>query len=71
MFKTYEDAHTKDLQVDMDEDIPAYSTDHRLEEKLEIAQKSLKEINLKSQDNWYTKCSMTGHSKDNYRHDIS
>ena len=31
-FKTYEDALTKSLQVDMDEDIPAYPTDHRLEE---------------------------------------
>ena len=29
-FKTYKDALTKSLQVEMDEDIPAYSTDHRL-----------------------------------------
>ena len=34
-FKTYEDALTKALQVEMDEDIPAYPTDHRLEEQLE------------------------------------
>ena len=34
-FKTYEDAPTKALQVEMDEDIPAYPTDHRLEEPLE------------------------------------
>ena len=33
-FKTYEDAMTKALQVEMDEDIPAYPTDHRLEEQL-------------------------------------
>ena len=33
-FKSYEDALTKSLQVEMDEDIPAYSTDHRLEEQL-------------------------------------
>ena len=50
IFKSYEDALTKSLQVEMDEDIPAYSTDHRLEEQLEIVQKSLKELNLKSQD---------------------
>ena len=31
-FKTYEDALTKSLQVEMDEDIPAYPRDHRLEE---------------------------------------
>ena len=31
-FKSYEDALTKDLQVEIDEDIPEYSTDHRLEE---------------------------------------
>ena len=31
-FKSYEDALTKALQVEMDEDIPAYSTDHILEE---------------------------------------
>ena len=31
-FKTYEDALTKSLQVEMDEDILAYSTDHILKE---------------------------------------
>ena len=41
-FKTYEDALTKALQVEMDEDIPAYPTDHRIEEQLESVQKSLK-----------------------------
>ena len=55
----------------MDEDIPVYPMDHRLEEQLEIVQKSLKELNLKSQDIWCTKCSMAGHSKDNCRQDIS
>ena len=55
----------------MDEDIPVYPTDHRLEEQLEIVQKSLKELNLKSQDIWCTKCSTAGHSKDNCRQDIS
>ena len=50
IFNSYEDALTKSLQAEMDEDIPAYSTDHRLEEQLETVQKSLKELNLKSQD---------------------
>ena len=49
-FKTYEDALTKALQVEMDEYIPVYSIDHRLKEQLEIVYKSLKELNLKSQD---------------------
>ena len=31
-FKTYEDVLTKALQVEMDEDFPAYPTDTRLEE---------------------------------------
>ena len=35
-FKTYEDALTKALQVEMDEDISAYPTDHILEEQLDI-----------------------------------
>ena len=30
-FKTYEDVLTKSLQVEMDEDFPAYPTDTRLE----------------------------------------
>ena len=47
-FKTYEDALTKAIQVEMDEDFPAYPTDNRLEEQLEIMQKYLKEINLKN-----------------------
>ena len=34
-FKTYEYALTQALQVEMDEDIPAYPTDHRIEEQLE------------------------------------
>ena len=67
----YEDALTKALQVEMDEDFPAYPTDTRLEKQLEIMQKSLKELNLKNQDIWCTKCSTTGHAKDNCRQDIS
>ena len=35
-FKTYEDVLTKALQVEMDEDFPAYPTDTRLEEQLNI-----------------------------------
>ena len=33
-FKTYEDVLTKALQVEMDEDFPAYPTNTRLEEQL-------------------------------------
>ena len=64
-FKTYEDGLTKALQVEMDEDIPTYPKDHRLEQQLENIQKSLKELSLKNQEIWCTKCSMAGHSKDN------
>ena len=64
-FKTYEDALTKVLQVDMDKDFLAYPMDAILEEQLEIMQKYLKELNLKNQDTWCTKCSTTGHTKDN------
>ena len=49
-FKTYEDALTKALQVEMDEDFPSYPTYTRMEEWLEIMQKYLKELNLKIQD---------------------
>ena len=49
-FKTYEDALTKALQVEMDEDFLSYAIDIRLEEQLEIMQKLLKELNLKNQD---------------------
>ena len=69
--KTYEDALTKALQVEMDEDIPAYPMDHRLEEQLENVQNSLKELTLKNQEIWCTKCSTAGHSKDNCRHEYS
>ena len=62
----YEDALTKALQVEMDEDFLAYPTDTRLEEQLEIMQKSLKEMNLKNQDVWCTKCSTVRHTEDNY-----
>ena len=37
-------------KVEMDEDFPAYPVDTRLEEQLEIMQKSLKELKLKNQD---------------------
>ena len=67
----YEDALTKALQVEMDEDFPTYPIDTKLEEQLEIMQKSLKELNLKNQDVWCTKCSMAGHNKYNCRQDIS
>ena len=55
----------------MDEDIPAYPTHHRLEEQLENVQKSLKELTLKNQEIWCTKCSTAGHSKDNCRQEYS
>ena len=70
-FKTYKDALTKSLQVEMDEDFPTYPMDTRLEEQLEIMQKSLKEMNLKNQDVWCTKCSTAGHTKDNCQQDIN
>ena len=47
-FKTYEDALTKALQVEMDEDIPAYPTNQRLEQQLKNVQKYLKELSLKN-----------------------
>ena len=70
-FKTYEDALTKALQVEMDEDFPEYPIDIRLEEQLEIMQKSLRELNLKNQDVQCTKCSMVGHTKDNCQQETS
>ena len=60
-FKTYEEVLTKALQVEMDEDFLAFPTDNRLEEHLEILQKYLKELNLKSQDIWCMKYSMARH----------
>ena len=71
MFKMYKDALTRDLQMEMDKYLLAYPMDTRLEEQLEIRQKSLKELNLKNQDVWCTKCSINGHTKYNYRQDIS
>ena len=70
-FKTYEEALTKALQVDMDEDYPSHPMDNWIEEQLEIMKKSLRELNLKGQDIWCTNCSMAGHTKDNYRQDAS
>ena len=54
----------------MDEYFLAYPFDTSLEEQLEIMHKYLKEIKLKNQDVWCTKCSMAGHTKDNFRQDI-
>ena len=70
-FKTYGDALTKALQVEMDEEFPTFPIDNRIEEQLKIMHKYLKEINLKSQDIWCMKCSTAGHSKENYQQDIS
>ena len=67
----YEYALTKALQVEMDEDIPAYPTDHILEEQLKNMQKYLKELTLKNQEIRCTKCSTASHSKDNCRHEYS
>ena len=38
-FKTYEDALTKVLQVEMDEDYPTHPVDNGIEEQLEIMKK--------------------------------
>ena len=53
-FKTYEDALSKAMQLEMDEYFPAYPVDTKLNERLEIMQKYLKEMNLKNQDIWCT-----------------
>ena len=50
----------------MDEDFLAYPIDTRLEEQLEIMQKYFKELTLKNQDAWCTKCSTSEHTKDNH-----
>ena len=46
-FKSYEEALTKELQVEKDDDYPTNPVDNHIEEKLEIMQKSLRELNLK------------------------
>ena len=46
-FNTYEDALTKELQVEMDKDYPVNLVDIRIEEKLEIMQNSIREMSLK------------------------
>ena len=60
---TYEDALMKALQVEMEEDYLVHPIDNRIEEQLEIMQKSLRGINLKGQYIWCTKCLMTRHTK--------
>ena len=55
----------------MDEDIPAYPMDYRLEEQFKNVQKYLKELTLKNQEIWCTNCSTAGHSKDNCRQQYS
>ena len=67
----YEDVLTKALQAEMDKYFPEYPMDTRLEEQLEIMQKSLKELNLNNQGVWCTKSSTTRHTKDNCWEDIS
>ena len=66
-FNTYEDALTKALQVEMDEDYPVNPIDIRIEEQMEIMQNSIWDLNLKGHEVWCTKCSTTGYTKDNYR----
>ena len=46
-FNTYEDALTKALQVEMEEDYLVNHVDSHIEEKLEIIQKSIWDLNLK------------------------
>ena len=71
-FKTYEEALTKALQVEMDEDYPTYpAVDIRIEEQLEIMHKYLRELNLEGQEIWCAKFSTADHTKDNCRQDIS
>ena len=41
-FNTYEDALAKALQVEMNEDYPVNPLDSRIEEQLEVMQKSIR-----------------------------
>ena len=65
-FNTYEDALTKELQVEMDEDYSMKPVDICIEEKLEIMHKLIHDLKLKGHDVWCTKCSMTWHTKYNF-----
>ena len=49
-FNTYANALTKALQIEMDEDYLVNPVDRRLEEQLEIMQKSIMEISLKGHE---------------------
>ena len=62
-FNTYEDALTKVLQIEIDEDYPVNPVNSLIEEQLEIMQKSIREISLKGHEFWCTKFSMTEHTK--------
>ena len=46
-FNTYEDALTKVLQVEMDEDYLVNHVDSRIEEKIEIKKNSIQDLKLK------------------------
>ena len=68
----YEEELTNALQVEMNEEYPTYPTvNAQIEEQLEIMQKYLREMNLKGQEIWCTKCSTIDHTKDNCRQDVS
>jgi hypothetical protein len=42
---------------------PAPSTDKKMEEKLEMLQKSLRDLAIRRSDLWCTKCMNKGHTK--------
>ena len=62
-FNTYEDALTKELQVEMGEEYLVNPVDIHVEEQLEIMQNSIQYLKLKGHEFWCTKCSMVGHTK--------
>ena len=68
-FNTYEDALTKALQIEMDEEYHVNHDDRCIEEQLENIEKSIWEMSLRGNEVWCTKCSMVGHKKYYYRQD--
>ena len=69
----YEDALKKTQRVKSDNDCYTPTIDRRsndsrqIEEKLEMMQRTIRDLSLRNKDIWCTLCMVEGHTKDNCR----
>ena len=66
--KTLKEALKKTQQMESDLDVSSPTEKGRLEEKIEVLHKTIRDLSLQKVNLWFSSCREEGHTKDTCRH---